>query len=189
MVCSITRAPAKPMTAPGSASVMSPSMANDAETPPVVGSVSTTMYGSPAERTSSTATVVRAICISERIPSCMRAPPDAATTTSAARSATADRAAVSSPSPTATPIEPPMNSKSIAATTTGWPPIVPAATFSASGRAVFVCASLSRSAYRLTSRNLSGSAVVFGSSTGRKPSSSSIARRSLTPSRRWWPQS
>ena len=43
MVSSITRAPAKPITAPGSARVMSPSMANEAETPPVVGSVSTTM--------------------------------------------------------------------------------------------------------------------------------------------------
>jgi len=43
MVSSMTRAPAKPTTAPGSAMVTSPSMANDAETPPVVGSVRMTM--------------------------------------------------------------------------------------------------------------------------------------------------
>jgi len=43
IVSSMTRAPAKPTTAPGSASVMSPTIASDAETPPVVGSVSNTM--------------------------------------------------------------------------------------------------------------------------------------------------
>src|SRR6266849_479204 len=43
MVSSMTRAPAKPTTASGSASVMSPSMAKEAETPPVVGSVRTTI--------------------------------------------------------------------------------------------------------------------------------------------------
>ena len=43
MVSRMTRCPAKPMRAPGSAKIMSPSMANDAVTPPVVGSVSTEM--------------------------------------------------------------------------------------------------------------------------------------------------
>src|SRR6266481_6560756 len=38
MVCSITRGPAKPIRAPGSAMLRSPSIANDAVTPPVVGS-------------------------------------------------------------------------------------------------------------------------------------------------------
>src|ERR1700726_3172873 len=37
-VCSITRAPAKPIRAPGSAIWMSPSLAKEAVTPPVVGS-------------------------------------------------------------------------------------------------------------------------------------------------------
>ena len=41
VVCSITRAPAKPTVAPGSARMMSPSIAKEAVTPPVVGSVST----------------------------------------------------------------------------------------------------------------------------------------------------
>ena len=40
-VCSITRGPAKPMRAFGSAMLTSPSIARLADTPPVVGSVST----------------------------------------------------------------------------------------------------------------------------------------------------
>ena len=43
MVCSITRGPAKPIRAPGSAMFRSPSMAKEAVTPPVVGSVRTEM--------------------------------------------------------------------------------------------------------------------------------------------------
>src|SRR6266478_3300339 len=43
MVCSMTRGPAKPMSAPGSPMLRSPSMAKLAVTPPVVGSVSTEM--------------------------------------------------------------------------------------------------------------------------------------------------
>src|SRR6185312_5099108 len=146
IVSSMTRAPAKPITAPGSAMVMSPSIANEAETPPVVGSVSTTIYGRRAAFTVSTAMVVRGSCISDRTPSCMRAPPDAGTTTRAASCSTASRAAARSPSPTATPIEPPMKLKSKAATTAATPPIVPCATTSASRAApFFACASLRRS--------------------------------------------
>ena len=40
VVCSTTRAPAKPMPAPGSARMMSASIAKLAVTPPMVGSVS-----------------------------------------------------------------------------------------------------------------------------------------------------
>ena len=39
IVCWMTRGPAKPMSAAGSAILRSPSMANEAVTPPVVGSV------------------------------------------------------------------------------------------------------------------------------------------------------
>ena len=67
--------------------------------------------------------VVRGICISDSMPSCMRAPPEAGTTISAASCSTASRAAASSPSPTATPIEPPMKPKSNAAITAGAPPM------------------------------------------------------------------
>ena len=55
----------------------SPSIANDAVTPPVVGSVSIEMYGSRASASRASAAEIFAICISERIPSCMRAPPEA----------------------------------------------------------------------------------------------------------------
>ena len=50
VVCSITRRPAKPITAPGSAIFTSPRLANDAATPPVVGSPSTEIYGMRASR-------------------------------------------------------------------------------------------------------------------------------------------
>ena len=65
------------MSALGSAMMTSPSIANDAATPPVVGCSSTEMYGSPASRSRASAAVVFAICISEKMPSCMRAPPEA----------------------------------------------------------------------------------------------------------------
>ena len=80
----------------------------------------------------SAARIVRGICISDRMPSCMRAPPEAGTTISAASRSTARRAAATNASPTAIPIEPPMNAKSKAATTAATPPIRPSATASAS---------------------------------------------------------
>ena len=43
MVCSMTRGPANPISAFGSAMLRSPSIAYDAVTPPVVGSVRTEM--------------------------------------------------------------------------------------------------------------------------------------------------
>ena len=75
----MTRGPAKPMSARGSARMTSPSMAKLAVTPPVVGSVRTEMYGSRASPSRASAAEVLAICISERMPSCMRAPPEAET--------------------------------------------------------------------------------------------------------------
>ena len=76
MVCSMTRGPAKPISAPGSARMMSPSIAKLAETPPVVGSVKKVMYRLPASLWRLTAPLVFAICISERMPSCILAPPE-----------------------------------------------------------------------------------------------------------------
>ena len=75
MVCLMTRGPAKPISAPGSAMLMSPSVAKLAVTPPVVGLVSTEMNGMPASRSRASAAAVLAICISESSDSCMRAPP------------------------------------------------------------------------------------------------------------------
>ena len=77
MVCSITRGPAKPISASGSAMMTSPSIATEAATPPVVGWSSTEMYGTLASRSRLRAAEVLAICISDSTPSCMRAPPDA----------------------------------------------------------------------------------------------------------------
>ena len=56
-------------------------------------------------------------------------------------------------------MEPPMNSKFIAAITVRWPPISPLAATSASRSPVFVRASLRRSEYLRRSRNFRRSAV------------------------------
>ena len=162
-------------------------MAKLAVTPPVVGSVSTTMKGRPASLTNRVAITLRGICIRLMAPSCMRAPPDAVNTISGASCNTASLAAATSASPTPAPIEPPMNSNAIAATTTLWPSMAPEATRMASSRCVLSRASFSRSAYRLESRKRSGSAGTFGSSIRVKPSSSVHFSRSVAVARKWWP--
>src|SRR5260364_310062 len=53
---------------------MSPRNAKLADTPPIVGSVYTEINGRPAEDNCGSIAVVFAICISESILSCMRAP-------------------------------------------------------------------------------------------------------------------
>ena len=55
---------------------MSPNIAKEAETPPVVGSVKTEINGRLVFERALTAITVLGICISERIPSCILAPPD-----------------------------------------------------------------------------------------------------------------
>ena len=84
-VCSITRGPAKPISAPGSAITRSATNANDAETPPIVGSVSSETNGSRALASSCSAAVVFAIWNSELTPSCIRAPPEAEMQTNGTR--------------------------------------------------------------------------------------------------------
>ena len=78
MVCSMTRGPAKPMSAFGSAMMMSPSIAKLA-VHAAGGGVGEhgDDRGCPRREWRLTAPVVLAICISERMPSCMRAPPEA----------------------------------------------------------------------------------------------------------------
>ena len=75
----------------------------------------------------------------------MRAPPDAVITTKAASCSTASRAAASSPSPSAQPIDPAMKSKFMTAITAGRPSILPCAASIASGLPVLLWASLRRS--------------------------------------------
>ena len=94
-------------------------------TPPNVGSVSRQIDRRPASSRRASAADVLAICISEIAPSCMRAPPEAVMISSGSRWSRACSAARVTISPTALPIDPPMNAKSIAATTTGWPLIRP----------------------------------------------------------------
>ena len=91
MVCSMTRGPAKPISAPGSAMFRSPSMAKLAVTPPVVGSVSTLMNGTLASSRRISAAEILASCIRLTAPSCMRAPPEAETMISGLRAGRCER--------------------------------------------------------------------------------------------------
>ena len=138
-VCSITRGPAKPISASGSAMLMSPSIAKDADTPPVVGWVITEMYGRPAARRRPSAADVLAICISENRLSCMRAPPLAAKHTKGHSSSSARSAASAKRSPTTDPIEPPMKAKSKAQATIGRCLSLPSSATSASRSPVAFC--------------------------------------------------
>ncbi len=79
------------------------------------------------------------------MPSCMRAPPEAANSTKGVRLRTAWSMPVTTASPAAKPSVPPMKSKSCTATVTGSPRIAPDATFTASTRPVLARASLSLS--------------------------------------------
>jgi hypothetical protein len=76
--------------------------------------------------------IVRGNCTRDSTPSCMRAPPEAGTTISAASCKTASLAAARIASPAATPTDPPMKANSNAATTAATPPIRPCATTTAS---------------------------------------------------------
>src|SRR5213079_2133718 len=144
-VCSITRGPAKPISALGSAITTSPIIAKLAETPPIVGSVSTDMNGSLRSARSVRAAVVLAICTSESSPSCMRAPPEAVTQTYGSFCSMATRTPRTKRSPTTDPIEPPMKSNSKAAQTKPSDLMAPCMTTSASPSAVASCASAMRS--------------------------------------------
>ena len=102
-----------------------PSAANEAKTPPVVGSLISEMSGIPASRRRSVAATVLTSCISDKVPSCIRAPPEADTMISGIRRARAASAERATFSPTTLPIEPPMNEKSMTQIATGRPPIAP----------------------------------------------------------------
>src|SRR6478752_7732167 len=81
----MTRGPAKPTIAFGSAIITSPNDAKLAITPAVVGLVRTEINGSFAFACKARAPLVFAICIRLSIPSYMRAPPEAATMITPAR--------------------------------------------------------------------------------------------------------
>ena len=127
---------------------------------------------------SSTAATVFGICMSARMPSCMRAPPDAATETSGTPRVIAPSHARENFSPTTLPIEPPMKAKSITASShacasiEAWPITI------ASPRPVLSSASASRSAYGRRSKNVSGSSERSSdASSANDPGSASCAIR------------
>ena len=114
--------------------------------------------GERASRRTSTAATVFGSCMSERIPSCMRAPPEAVTATSGTPRSAARSAARENFSPTALPIEPPMNAKSMTASSQGRRSIAAAPATSASPSPVAISAWAIRSVYAFRSKNESGSA-------------------------------
>ena len=111
--------PVKASSAPGSATITSPRLAKLASTPAVVGCVITEMNAAGVWCRTSTAQTVFGSCMSERIPSCMRAPPEAVTQTSGTPLSAARSHARANFSPTALPIEPPMKAKSMTASSQG----------------------------------------------------------------------
>ena len=144
IVCSITRGPAKPISALGSAILRSPSIAKLAVTPPVVGSVRMEMYGSRARSNRASAAEIFAICISDSAPSIIRAPPEHDTISTGIRRSSASSMPRTIFSPTTTPIEPPMKPYSIDATTAATPLMLPTPTITASFWPVDFCIAASR---------------------------------------------
>ena len=152
-VCSITRGPAKPIKALGSAKTTSPKNAKLADTPPMVGSVKMEMKGNFLSLSKCKAAAVLVICINEFKPSCMRAPPEAATQINGQFKRTASRTPRTKRSPTTEPIEPPMNLNSNTAITTAKPLILPLITTMASSSPVALRAAVNLSGYFLLSLN------------------------------------
>src|SRR3569833_435991 len=97
------------MSARGSAMLRSPSIARLADTPPVVGSDITEMYGKWAWARADYAADVFAICINEYNASCMRAPPLAVKHTNGVRCSMAWSTPRLHLSPTTDPMDPPRN--------------------------------------------------------------------------------
>ena len=83
------------------------------------------MYGLRTARKRLSAAEVLAICMREKIPSCMRAPPEELKTMQGMRRSKARSMTRATFSPTTEPIEPPMNSKAKQPTETWWPPMAP----------------------------------------------------------------
>ncbi len=183
----ITRGPAKPISAPGSASVMSHTLAKLAVTPPVVGLVSTQIEKPPDSLSVASAAEVLAICISESMPSCMRAPPELVKIKSGSRRVRARSAASETFSPTTSPIEPPMNEKSsTASTTSARPSMRPVPQISASFWPVRFSVFLTFSEYGIWSVKCSRSSARRSAKCSSKlASSSSIATRSRPGSVKW----
>ncbi len=103
------------------------------------------MNGTPAALRRSSAATDLASCMSASVPSCIRAPPLADTTTRGMRSRRAASAARATFSPTTAPIDPPMNPKSMTQIATGRSLILPVPHTAASRMPVASWAAASRS--------------------------------------------
>src|SRR5690606_2477248 len=191
MVCSITRRPAKPSRAPISPTMTSDKVANDAATPPNVGSVTTEIVSRPAESRRSHAALVLAICMSAMAPSCILAPPDAVTTIIGNRRSRAASAASINAEPACTPRLPPKKRKSITATTAGLPSMHSWALVTAPSRPVFARASASLRGYGMVSTNprTSGLSRCGRSSCFKLPGSASCSSRVSPSTMVWCPHS
>ena len=104
------------------------------------------MKGIPTAANSARTTEVLAICIRDRTPSCMRAPPEAEMMINGMRLSIERRASRAIFSPTTDPIEPPMNPKSITPRSMGMPCNRPNPVRIASSGPAFFTASCMRSA-------------------------------------------
>ena len=185
MVCSMTLGPANPIRALGSARITSPSIAKLAVTPPVVGSVSTLIYRSPASLCRFKAAEVFAICIRETIPSCILAPPEHAKRITGSPSLVARSTARAIFSPTASPMLAMRKRPSQTPNTTSVPSILALPVTMASLSPVFSRSPLSFSSYPLYS---SGFGVSRPSSHSSKvPSSATISIRRYACTRKYPP--
>jgi len=159
-------------------------MAKLADTPPMVGSVSTEINGRRLADSWVRAALVLAICMREKRPSCIRAPPLAEMQMKGFLPLMAASTPRTKRSPTTEPMEPPMKRNSNAATTTGRPSMRPSMTRSASSSWVFLLASTRRSVYFLLSLNLRESTGLTLLPISCRPSSSSnISKRCRAPMR------
>ena len=157
-----------------------------ADTPPIVGSVRMVTNGRRRSARRVTAAVVLAICISDSRPSCMRAPPEAVTQMKGTRCSKAALAPRTKRSPTTEPMEPPRNSNSKQATTTGMLLIAPLITTIASASPVSAVAVDRRSGYLRESLNLSASTGVTSAPISTRPAASSVRSSRRRARRRWW---
>ena len=144
------------------------------------------MKRTPSSCRRATAALVFASCMSETQPSCMRAPPDAEIARNGSFRSRANSAPRVIASPTPPPMLPPMNAKSMIETTSGCPPIVAVPYRAPSRLPVLRSASASRCAYGFESANCNASTGSMSPLKSTKlPSSSSVASRSCTGSRKW----
>ena len=185
MVCSITRGPANPIKAFGSARIISPSMAKLAVTPPVVGSVSTLINNWPASWCFFKAAEVFAICIRDTIPSCIRAPPEQAKRITGSFSDVARSTIWVTFSPTICPILLIRNLASQTPKAVSWPPIFPFPVTIASFKFVRSLAAWTFLSYPGKFRGLVNSMFPFHSS--KVPSSISISIRRNAWTRKYPP--